>query len=727
MNKRIMLVGLFFVLAILWQGSSISFGLNNTNSLKQLKPIQVGSNMPQDKNAQNHNTNEYYDILVVGAGLSGAVIAERMASQSGLRVLVLEKRNHIGGNCYDYTDTETNLLVSAYGLHLFHTNHQHVWNYIQQFSKWTRWDHWTLGYVDQKFVPIPVNIKTVNMLFEQNISSSAEMDQWLYEVQGKYHKIHNSEEMAISRVGNDLYEKIFLPYTLKQWDKHPRELDAEVTARIPVRNNFDDRYFTDKFQALPSNGYTAFFEKLLTHPNITVQLNTDYSDFIKTNPNIIYKTLYYTGPIDQYFNMPANEQLEYRSLRFEKQVVRNHAGYVQPASQVNYPSTQYNFTRIVEYKWFLHQKSPHSILFKEYSSSDGEPYYPVPSPRNKQLYLELQLKALLLGSSIVFVGRLANYKYFNMDEAIANALQVYQKTRPNAKKCLKYSNRYETCLWLRDNVLNKTQLAEVFMAFGKKPNSTEVVIFRMNNKQAWSNDYWLSVCSLVTESSSVHMQRDVILHITLEAWPWIPEEFKTLAFVNDAQVVKNTYPYFQGAFVHGDMLMAYLLLHTLKLQQYSFLWAVEEDCRINGQWSNLFDFRNNNTNADLIVWHGKHYDPVKSFNRQTWWHQPQYYHGKWASNLPAMMGAWTMAFGISYHMAEVLLKNLAEGTYNDNQEINLITSANELPDMTIAYGDIRREWECCNLGKAQVIYDSWMKDIGTCLHAPFLMHAVKIP
>ena len=660
-----------------------------------------------------------FDILVVGAGLSGAVIAERMASQLGLKVLLLEKRDHIGGNCFDYTDQDTGLLVSKYGLHLFHTVHRHVWEYINQFSEWTRWDHSVLGFVDGKYIPIPVNIQSVNTLFEQNISSSEEMNQWLAGVQiHPPHGITNSEEMAISRVGRPLYEKIFLPYTLKQWDKHPRDLDAEVTARIPVRDNFDNRYFTDKYQALPTRGYTAFFQKLLDHPKITVRLSTDYYDFMRDNPGFKFKKLYFTGPIDQFFNATPDQRLEYRSLKFDKEIVWNHSGYVQPASQVNYPSEAYPFTRTVEYKWFLHQKSPHSILFREYSSSDGEPYYPVPSPQNKKRFLDLQLKALLLQDYIVFVGRLANYKYFNMDEAIANALRVFEKTKPGPKPCLSYAERYEKCLWLKNNVLDSHQLADVFSSFARNESAEEVAVLRMNNMQtAWSEDFWLSVCAFITEAGG----RDVILHVTLQSLPFVPAEFRSVTVVSDPALVKQAYPHFTDAQNHGDVVMAHLM--KTHHRPYRFLWSLEEDCRVVGRWDEVLSSHN----TDMVAWRG-HLGIFSSgvFSRDTmWFHHPQFYHGRWKASLPDMVAVWTMGFGMSPRLADALLHNMAEGTYNHNQEVNLITTALEA-NLSVAFGDVNREWECCTLGNAQAMYEQWMQG-ATCLKSPFLMHAVKRP
>lgn len=378
---------------------------------------------------------DYYDICIIGAGLSGAVIAEQYASHLGKRSLILEKRDHIGGNCYDYIDPDTNILVNKYGAHLFHTQYYRVWEYIQQFSEWTPYEHRVLGRIGDKDVPIPVNIDTVNILFDLNITSVREMDAWLSEEQQKYdHDPINSEEMAMSRVGERLYNMIFKPYTIKQWAKTPKELGPEVTARIPVRNDWDDRYFpNDVFQALPTHGYTKIFENLImNNPLIETHVNVDYFD---VREELASRSMcghtFFSGPIDAYFAKEGYEKLEYRSLNFEKKIVKDIGNdkYFLPASVVNYPSADYDFTRIVEYKHLLKQESPDTIIFYERSNDDGEPYYPVPNKKNQDLYEKYQ-KMALEEPNVTFVGRLANYKYFNMDQSILNALELFDANAP---------------------------------------------------------------------------------------------------------------------------------------------------------------------------------------------------------------------------------------------------------------------------------------------------------
>ena len=317
---------------------------------------------------------EYYDACIVGAGLSGVVIAEQYASQLSKNSIIIEKRDHIGGNVYDYIDEETKILVNKYGAHLFHTKYPRVWDYIQQFSEWSLYEHRVQGFIEDKYVPIPVNIDTVNALFDLNIQTTLEMDEWLQKEQVHFDNPKNSEEMALSRVGKRLYQLIFEPYTLKQWAKTPKELGPEVTARIPVRNNWDDRYFDDVFQALPKHGYTKFVENMLDNPLIEVHTSTDYFDVKNSLEGKCGRT-YYSGPIDHYFADQGYDKLEYRSINFERKAIRDIGTDTLhfPASVVNYPGAQYDFTRVVEYKHFLKQKSNHSILFYERSTDEGDP------------------------------------------------------------------------------------------------------------------------------------------------------------------------------------------------------------------------------------------------------------------------------------------------------------------------------------------------------------------
>ncbi|MGH7204434.1 MAG: UDP-galactopyranose mutase [Candidatus Levyibacteriota bacterium] len=363
-----------------------------------------------------------YDIIIVGAGISGATLAQQYATECHKKVLILEKRDHIGGNCYDYRN-EDGILVSKYGAHLFHTNFEDVWEYVNKFSQWTPYEHRVLSSVDGKLVPVPVNITTVNALLGLQIASEREMKQWLEENTQKFENPKNSEEMALSRVGPVLYEKMFKHYTQKQWNKEPRELAASVIGRIPVRTNFEYRYFSDIHQAIPKDGYTKLFENLLHHPNIAIKLNADYFALKKTLRE--YEKLFFTGPIDQFYAYKYGKKLQYRSIRFEFKTYDQE--FYQSNSVINYPN-EHDYTRIVEYKHFTGQKHAKTTISKEFPTWEGEPYYPVPSKENLELFAQYQKEAEKSEKeNIFFVGRLANYKYFNMDQAFKNALDLFKR------------------------------------------------------------------------------------------------------------------------------------------------------------------------------------------------------------------------------------------------------------------------------------------------------------
>lgn len=363
---------------------------------------------------------KHADIVIIGAGISGAVLAERYANL-GKKVLIIEKRDHIAGNCYDYID-ENGILVSKYGAHLFHTNEEDVWQYINQFCEFYPFEHKVIAQVDGQLVPIPVNITTVNKLFGTGITTESEMKEWLDKNRLAIDAPKDGREAALNKVGQVLYEKMFRHYTKKQWDKYPEELDASVLDRIPVRTNYDDRYFSDKYQALPVGGYTKLFEGILNHPNIEVLLNTDYFDVKDEITG--YDKLFYTGPVDRYFEFKHSltEKLEYRSINFVSETV--DAEYFQENSVVNYPGEEVGFTRIIEYKHFGNQKSDKTTIVKEYTTDEGDPYYPVPNPKNQHIYEKYKAEADAL-VDVYFVGRLANYKYFNMDQAFKNALELF--------------------------------------------------------------------------------------------------------------------------------------------------------------------------------------------------------------------------------------------------------------------------------------------------------------
>jgi len=387
------------------------------------------------------------DLLIVGAGLSGAVIAERCSKELGMKSIIFDKRDHIGGNCYDYID-ENGIRCSKYGAHLFHTKYERVWDYVSQFSEWIPFDHRVRGRVPDKdgnlqLVPIPPTQETVQILFGEEIKSEEDMNKYYEKVRIKppSGEPQNGEEAALSRVGPDLYEKIFKHYTKKQWDKYPEELDASVLMRLPCRTSTDDRYFGDAWQALPLRGYTRIFENmLLDDPNITVRLNCDFFKLKEAGTLPKHKLLVYTGQIDTYYASLGMPRLEYRSLKFEEEYVPEpEDGFFQEAMVVNYPSADVPFTRIVEYKHVPNQttavkegKVRGTKIAREISCDSLEPYYPVPNPKNRELYEKYAAMAAK-EEGVCFVGRLASYKYFNMDQAILNALEMFDNLKETGK------------------------------------------------------------------------------------------------------------------------------------------------------------------------------------------------------------------------------------------------------------------------------------------------------
>lgn len=367
---------------------------------------------------------KYHKILIVGCGLTGATIARRLADEGYLHITIIDKRNHIAGNCYDYMDKQTGLVVNKYGAHIFHTSDKEVINFVKRFSSWIPYTHKVKARVeDGVYVSVPANINTVNKLCGQHIQSEQEMVDWMRKTCPHYNPPRNSEEMALSRVGPVMYERLIKWYTKKQWDKFPSELDASVLARIPMRTNHDEGYFNDSFQALPQFGYTAMVRAMLSHPNINVILG---EDFFQRHWDA--HTTFYTGPIDQYFKSRGFPSLEYRSIDFIEERVN---GTFQPYAVVNYPNMDTPYTRSVEYKHFPNQKSTStlSIVVHERTTDHGEPYYPIPNERNRQVYSKYQELATR-ETNVRFIGRLASYKYLNMDQAIRCALdEVYAFVR----------------------------------------------------------------------------------------------------------------------------------------------------------------------------------------------------------------------------------------------------------------------------------------------------------
>lgn len=357
-----------------------------------------------------------FDYLIVGAGFAGAVLAERLATQSGKKVLIVDKRNHIGGNTYDYYNKE-GILVHKYGPHIFHTNCKDIYDYLGKFTSWRPYEHRVLASVDGMLVPIPINLNTINTLYGLHLSSD-EVELFLQSKAEHKTRILTSEDVVVNKVGRDLYEKFFKGYTKKQWDLDPSELDASVTARIPTRNNRDDRYFTDNYQGMPLCGYTKMFENMLAHPNIKIMLNTDYKEVKDMIP---YNEMIYTGPIDYYFDY-CYGKLPYRSIEFQFETIETET--FQPTGTVNYPN-EHPYTRVTEFKYLTGQKHPKTTVVYEYPKADGDPYYPVPRAENAELYKKYQGMANSI-TKVHFTGRLATYKYYNMDQVVAQSLKLYK-------------------------------------------------------------------------------------------------------------------------------------------------------------------------------------------------------------------------------------------------------------------------------------------------------------
>ena len=360
-----------------------------------------------------------FDYLIVGAGFAGSVLAERLARELGRKVLLVEKRPHIGGNAHDRYD-DAGVLIHPYGPHIFHTNSADIFEYLSRFTQWRPYQHRVLASVEGQTVPLPINLDTVNRLYGLNLTSF-EMEKFLESVAEKKDRVLTSEDAVVSKVGRDLYNKFFRGYTRKHWGLDPSELDASVTSRIPTRTNRDDRYFADTYQAMPLHGYTRMFETMLAHPNIKLMLNTDYREIVSLLP---WKHMIYTGPVDAFFNYKYGK-LPYRSVRFEHQTLAQPQ--FQPVGTVNFPN-DYAYTRVTEFKHLTGQVHPRTSVVYEYPCGEGDPYYPVPRPENATLYKRYEAEAERL-DNVTFVGRLATYKYYNMDQVVGQALATFKRLR----------------------------------------------------------------------------------------------------------------------------------------------------------------------------------------------------------------------------------------------------------------------------------------------------------
>jgi len=365
-----------------------------------------------------------FDYMIVGAGFAGSVLAERLASVADKKVLLVEQRDHIGGNAYDYYNHH-GVLVHKYGPHIFHTNCKKVFDYLSKFTLWRPYEHRVLASVDGQLVPLPINLTTINSLYGLQLNCD-QVETFYNSKAQKVENIRTSEDVVLSKVGKELYEKFFKGYTRKQWDLDPSELDASVIARVPTRSNKDDRYFTDTYQAMPLHGYTKMFRNMLSHPNIKIMLNTDYKEIVDIIP---YQRMIYTGPIDSFFDY-CYGRLPYRSIEFKFDTFDKEV--YQSTGTINFPN-EHPYTRITEFKYLTGQIHPKTSIVYEYPTAEGDPYYPIPRPENKILYKQYESLANSM-SNTFFTGRLGTYKYYNMDQVVAQSLALFEKlTQSNVK------------------------------------------------------------------------------------------------------------------------------------------------------------------------------------------------------------------------------------------------------------------------------------------------------
>jgi UDP-galactopyranose mutase len=398
--------------------------LSSHQTFSKGKPTQIehsnNENLPINKKKANGNgsgKNKVYDYLIVGAGFAGSVLAERLACGSGKNVLLIDKRPHIAGNAYDHHD-DSGLLVHKYGPHIFHTNSKDVFAYLSRFTKWRPYEHRVLASVDGQLLPMPINLDTINKLYGLNLSSF-DLEEFFTSMAEPKEKILTSEDVVVSKIGRELYEKFFRNYTRKQWDLDPSELDASVTSRVPIRHNRDDRYFSDIYQSMPRYGYTRMFENMLDHPKIHIMLNTDYQEIVDY---VDYDHLIYTGPVDEFFDYRFGK-LPYRSIKFRFETFEEELW--QPVAVINYPN-EHAYTRVTEFKHLTGQIHHHTSLVYEYPCAEGDPYYPIPRKENAEMYQKYK-KLADSTPGVTFAGRLGTYRYYNMDQVTAQALKVYAR------------------------------------------------------------------------------------------------------------------------------------------------------------------------------------------------------------------------------------------------------------------------------------------------------------
>ncbi len=365
---------------------------------------------------------ERFDTLVVGAGFAGAIMAERLASQCGQRVLVIDERKHVAGTAYDFVD-EHGVLTHAYGPHIFHTSSSRVVDYLSRFTDWRPYEHRVMARLGERLLPMPINRTTVNMFFGLDLRTNEEVQALFSEKSEPVARPRTSEEVVVSRVGRELYEAFFRGYTRKQWLRDPSELHRSVCGRVAIRTDTDDRYFSDSHQKMPTDGYTVMFQRILDHPGIEVRTGVAFDD---VRADVVYRHLIYTGRIDAYFGY-EHGQLPYRSVEFE---LRNQptpgGGLVQPAGTINFVNEEVPWTRVTEYRHLTGQVHDSSTLAVEYPRSDGDPHYPIPSDSTHALYRRYRSRAAEL-PDVTFVGRLARYQYLDMDQVVGQALWAFAR------------------------------------------------------------------------------------------------------------------------------------------------------------------------------------------------------------------------------------------------------------------------------------------------------------
>ena len=360
-----------------------------------------------------------FKYVIVGAGLAGLTMAERIANVLDKKVLVIEKRDHIGGNIYDSYNND-GILIHNYGPHIFHTNDHEVYQYLSSFTKWNDFWHRVLTYVDGNLVPMPITVETINKLYNLNLDCS-QVEEFLKNQSENINEVKTSRDVALSKVGKDIYEKIFESYTRKQWGVDPSELDTSVISRIPIRLNRDTRYFADKYQGMPKHGYTKMCENMIKNKNIKIMLNTEYKELID---QIQYETLIYTGPTDEFYDY-KHGKLAYRSIQFQFETMDKKD--FQEAPVVNYPN-DYDYTRITEFKKLTWQEHNKTTICKEFPCAEGEPYYPFPTKEHKAQFA-LYEEDMKKETNVIFLGRLAEYRYYNMDAVVRRALDLFEQLR----------------------------------------------------------------------------------------------------------------------------------------------------------------------------------------------------------------------------------------------------------------------------------------------------------